>query len=73
MSLYGVKSGYQQGWVLWGLSGKNLWGWGVETLVTAVLASTVTLTFPLLLLISLCFALMRTLGMTFRVHLDNPG
>lgn len=73
MSLYGVKSGYQQDWVLWGLSGKNLWGWGVEALVTAVLASTVTLTFPLLRPISLCLAFMRTLGMTFRVHLDNPG
>lgn len=73
MTLCGVKSGYQQGWVLWGLSGKSLWGWGVETLVIVVLAYIVTLTFPLLDPTSLCLALMRMLVVIFRAHIDNPG
>lgn len=73
MTLCGIKSGYQQGWVLWRLSGKSLWGWGVETLVTAVFAYTVTLTFPLLRPTSLCLALMRMLAVIFRVHIDNAG
>lgn len=46
--------------------------WLVARLVTPILASTVTLPFPLLCHISLCLTLTRTLVITFKVDLDIP-